>query len=80
MDINATGQFIKEIGTPLASLVILAVFAWYAMERMQKIIDSILKMFDEHRNALQEVKGSMAANTDATRELTFFVKNLNNKQ
>jgi len=87
MEITEAGQFLKEIGSPLASLVILAVFAYIAMERMSKIIASLLEMFDSHKDALEEVKSSMSANTDATREqmkatqeLTFLVQNLNSKR
>lgn len=59
---------LKDLPIPIASLAVLALFAWVVIDRLSKIIDATLKMFESHKEALTQVKDSMAANTQATLE------------
>lgn len=59
---------LKDLPIPIASLGVLAIFAWVVIDRLSKIIDATLRMFESHKEALTKVTDSMAANTQATIE------------
>lgn len=75
MDLSDLGQ----LPIPIAALAIVAVFAYIILDRLFKIVDATLKMFDSHKEALDQMASNMQANTEATKEMAHLVKSLNSK-